>query len=51
MLNSTVFRSLTAGGFLALAVAAYVLTSPNEGLLSGPNTISALLHSLPLVSF
>lgn len=51
MLNSTTFRSLSAGGFLALAIAAYVTVGPNEGMLSGPNTVSLLLNSLPLINF
>ena len=51
MLNSMTFKSLSAGGFLALAIAAYVAVAPNEGMLSGPNTISLLLHSLPLINF
>ena len=51
MMNSTTVKSLSAGGFLALAIAAYVFVSPNEGMLSGPSTVSLLLHSLPLVSF
>ena len=51
MLNSMTFKSFSAGGFLALAIAAYVLVGPNEGMLSGPKTVSLLLQSLPLVSF
>ena len=51
MLNSMTFKSISAGGFLAVAIAAYVIVGPNEGLLSGPKTVSLLLQSLPLISF
>ena len=51
MLNSLTLKTFSAGGFLALAIAAYVMVGPNEGMLSGPSTVSLLLHSLPLVSF
>lgn len=51
MLNSMTFKSLSAGGFLAFAIAAYLMVGPNEGLLSGPSTVSLLLHSLPLINF
>ena len=51
MLNSTTVRSFSAAGFLALAIAAYVMIGPNEGMLSGPKTVSLLLQSFPLVNF
>ncbi len=51
MLQSSIFKSLSVALFLALAIAVYVMSSPNEGLLSGPSTISTLLQSLPMVSF
>ncbi len=51
MLQSATFSSFSVAGFMALAIAVYVMSSPNEGLLSGPSTISALLQSLPIVSF
>ena len=34
MLNSMTFKSFSAGGFLALAIAAYVVVGPNEDMLS-----------------
>ena len=51
MLHSMTLKSFSAGGFLALAIAAYVMVGPNEGMLSGPQTVSLFLQSLPLVSF
>jgi len=51
MLHSMTLKSFSAGGFLALAIAAYVIVGPNEGMLSGPQTVSLFLQSLPLVSF
>ena len=51
MFQSTAFKSLSVAGFLAVAIAVYIVYSPNEGLLSGPSTVSTLLHSLPIVSF
>ena len=51
MLQSNIFRSLSVAGFLALAIAIYVMSSPNEGLLSGQSTVSTLLQSIHIVSF
>ena len=51
MLNSMTFKSFSASSFLALAIAAYVMVGPNEGMLSGPKTVSLLLQSFPLISF
>ena len=51
MFQSTTFKSLSVAGLLAVSIAVYIVYSPNEGLLSGPSTVSALLHSLPIVSF
>ncbi len=51
MLHSMTFKSISASGFLAVAIAAYVLVGPNEGLFSGPQTVSLLLQSIPLISF
>ena len=51
MLQSSKFRSVTFGGFLGLALGVYLMSNPNEGMLSGPGTFSALLQSFPIVSF
>lgn len=51
MLNLMTVKSFSAGGFLALAIIAYVMVGPNEGMLSGPKTVSLLLQSFPLISF
>jgi len=51
MLQSNIFRSLSVAGFLALAIALYAISSPNEGLLSGPSAVSTLFQSLQLVRF
>ena len=51
MLNSMTLKSLSAASFLAAAIAAYIIVGPEEGMLSGPKTVSLLLHSLPLVNF
>ena len=51
MFKSMTFRSFSAGGFLALAIAAYIMVGPNDGMLSGPKTVSLLLQSFPLINF
>ncbi|NQW22660.1 MAG: hypothetical protein HQ475_04350 [SAR202 cluster bacterium] len=51
MHNSMTFRSLSVSGFLAAAIAAYIMVGPDEGMLSGPKTVSLLLQSLPIFNF
>ena len=44
-------KMLAAAGFLAIAITSYVLVGPEEGMLSGPGTISLVLNSFPMINF
>ena len=51
MLSSMTIKSLSVAGFLAAAIAAYIIVAPDEGMLSGPKTVSTLLHSFSNINF
>ena len=41
---------LKAAGILAIAVAAYVIAGPEDGMVSGQTTVLQLLHSFPIIN-
>ena len=44
-------KLVTVAGFLAIALTIYILVGPEEGMLSGPGTVSSLLKSAPMINF
>ncbi len=44
-------KFLKVAGFLAIAITAYIMTGPEDGMISGPSTVSMVLHSFPIINF
>ena len=43
-------KMATAAGFLAFAFTIYILVGPEDGMISGPGTVSSLLKSAPIIN-